>query len=157
MFNWKFWMELPSLVLAIIPIIVNIIPIVLSIHFVPLIPQTTDANCATFRMTIITKHIIIITKLSKWHIVFHLYITESERGEKNGLIFTANAWLSQLHGNVPLFGLVFTTGQDYPHGYYEWYPSTSVSMTMVMESLPCNPSFYTSYTMCSITTVQLGM
>ena len=82
---------------------------------------------------------------------------ETESAEKNSLIFTAIAWPSLLHGNFPYFGVFSTTGQGYPYGYYEWYPSTSVSMTMVMESLECNPLFNTSYTMCSITTVQLGM
>ena len=66
---------------------------------------------------------------------------------RDALVCNAITWLSQLRGNFPNFGLIVFFNPCplsffyYPNPYDEEYFYPSVSMTMVMDTLECNPPF----------------
>ena len=134
MFNWKFWMEMPSLY--------STCDISHHRNYYPYRPFNTfcPSNSPDHRWKLchLPDDYGHNNTLQMTYLFPPPHYIESERGEKNSLVFTAIAWLSLLHGNFPYFGIFVTTGQDYPYSYDGLFPGTSVSMAMVMESLPCS-------------------
>ena len=134
LFNWKFWMELPSLY--------STCDISHHRNYYPYRPFNTfcPSNSPDHRWKLchLPDDYGHNNTLQMTYLFPPPHYIESERGEKNSLVFTAIAWLSLLHGNFPYFGIFVTTGQDYPYSYDGLFPGTSVSMAMVMESLPCS-------------------
>ena len=64
---------------------------------------------------------------------------DREKNQIDALI----AWLSILHGSLPAtfpFILPYNDDYDYDYDYDEWGYHTSVSMTLVIQQLDCNPS-----------------